>query len=137
MRQGLFSIFAVGTWQKGAAIDPRPVNDDDILLDAFNAIKYAGQYHIIESFHIMLGKDWVDVAVALEQKQVRFKPSADDNMRKLMAGYEEGFSRPPIPHEGARRDRMEAAVKSAGPHINAVKHELARWPDCAARPSST
>ena len=109
---------------ENATIDPVPVQDDEAIERGFRMIKYAGDYYQIETFHVMLGKGWVDVTVDLEQKRVRFEVSADRNVRKTMAGYEEGFGKPQIPHHGAIRDEFSAAFRSAKPHIDALKHEL-------------
>ena len=87
-------------------------------------LKVAGDYNILESFHIMFGKGWVDVAVDVAQKQVRFTLSTDRNVRKIMASYEEGFSNRPIPLQGTQRDKFFTAATSAARHIDALKHDL-------------
>jgi len=69
----------------------------------------------------MLGKGWAEVTVDLEQKQVRFEPSADRNARKTMAGYEEGFGDQQGAQLGKKLNRHRAALDAANRHIEALR----------------
>jgi hypothetical protein len=107
---------------KTADVDPIPSNDPVVVEQAFYFFEFAGKYNQIEAFHQMLAKKWVDVAVDLEQEQVHFKPVADPNARRTMAGYEEGFGNQQIPR--SIRGDFSAAFDAAQSHLDALKHEM-------------
>jgi hypothetical protein len=104
--------------------DPIPSSDAPAMDEAYRFIEFAGEFNVVEDFHILYGKGWVDVDVDFERKQVRFMPRADGDPRATMAGIEEEAGDPLRARGGSLDRRVGAAVDAARHAMRNMRHEL-------------
>jgi hypothetical protein len=114
-------------WKIGrdVSVDPVPTTDEKFMALAADYIKFGGDYSNLVDFHLMLGKGWADVEVDGDNKTVRFLPSANHEIRKTMAGYDEGFVNGVPAHLSMISDpKFQSLMRDEKRLIPSLKHEL-------------